>query len=145
LISRITLFYVWQFLCLSCYGQETVNFKQQTVDEGLVSNHINTIRKDEAGFVWFGTTTGLSGYDGYRMKSYSNTPHALSTLVNNAIIDLFMGFDQKLWVRTNKGKCIYDHTSDSFSWNVNSILVGKGFVAGDVRKIIMAERTSYVL
>lgn len=145
MISRITLFYVSLCLCFYCYGQETVNFKHLTVDEGLVSNHINTILKDEAGFLWFGTNTGLSRYDGYRFKSYSNKPNDVSSLINNAIIDLFMGFDQKLWVRTNKGNCIYEHTSDSFSWNVDSILVGKGFVAGDVRKIIMAERTSYVL
>lgn len=145
MISRITLFYVALCLCFSCYGQQTVNFKHLTVNEGLVSNHINTILKDGVGFLWFGTNTGLSRYDGHRFKSYSNKPNDVSSLINNAVIDLFMGFDQKLWIRTNRGNCIYEHASDSFLWNVDSILVGKGFVPGEVRKIIMAERSSYVL
>jgi signal transduction histidine kinase/ligand-binding sensor domain-containing protein/DNA-binding response OmpR family regulator len=145
MINRITVICISLFLFFCCYGQQTVNFKHLTVNEGLVSNHINTIVKDEMGFLWFGTNTGLSRYDGHRFKSYSNRPNNKTSLINNAVLHLFTGFDQKLWLRTNKGNCIYDHASDSFVWNVDSVLKDKGFVGGEVRKIVLSGKASYVL
>lgn len=145
MINSILLIFVSFLMYASCYGQQTVTFKHLTVNEGLVSNHIHTVIKDSRGFLWFGTNTGLSRYDGHRFKSYSNRPNDQTSLINNAIVGFFHGFDQQLWIRTNKGNCIYTHAREAFVWNVDSVLLAKGFVAGDVRKMITTAKRTYVL
>lgn len=145
MINRFPFFFVLMLVALYGYGQPTISFKHLTVDEGLVSNHINAIIKDEQGFLWCGTSTGLSRFDGYRFKSYSHRPHDAHALLDNNVQDLFIGFDQHLWVRTVKGNCVYDSERDIFHRNVDSILYAHKFPHGDVHKIIMANQMAYVL
>jgi len=40
-------------------------FRHLTTSNGLPSNSISTIIKDSDGFMWFGTSDGLTRYDGY--------------------------------------------------------------------------------
>lgn len=42
--------------------------------DGLIDLDISSIYQDSVGFIWFGTPTGLSRYDGRQMKNYSYDP-----------------------------------------------------------------------
>ncbi|MDP2362776.1 MAG: two-component regulator propeller domain-containing protein, partial [Ignavibacteria bacterium] len=48
-------------------------FKTYTVKDGLIGNRIRALMQDVKGFLWIGTTDGLSIYDGSKFKNYSET------------------------------------------------------------------------
>lgn len=58
--------------CLSgsLFAMEEILFNHLGVKDGLSSNEITCILKDQKGFMWFGTTSGLNRFDGYEFSRY---------------------------------------------------------------------------
>ena len=50
----------------------TVSKRQYTISDGIGSNTINDIVKDDNGFIWIATTGGITRFDGYNFVNYSN-------------------------------------------------------------------------
>ena len=46
----------------------------------LPSNEMTELYQDEDGFVWIGTTNGLSRYDGYRLQTFQTSPALRKTV-----------------------------------------------------------------
>ncbi|MCW3092605.1 MAG: Two component regulator propeller [Ferruginibacter sp.] len=60
-------------LFFGCYfnanGQNNpYNFSKVDIESGLSHNQVNAIYRDDVGFVWFGTNSGLNRFDGYNFK-----------------------------------------------------------------------------
>ena len=58
-----------------------------TMQDGLADNTITSIYKDDDGFMWFGTSNGLSHYDGRSIRNFKPTegyvlPWILLTLIS---------------------------------------------------------------
>src|SRR4051794_40449155 len=51
---------------------ERLPIRVYTADDGLAGDEINTILQDSRGFLWIGTNTGLSRFDGSRFVSYDS-------------------------------------------------------------------------
>jgi ligand-binding sensor domain-containing protein len=67
------MFYVYGFL-LPAYlhaQNNSYQFSHLDITNGLSDNQVNCIYKDEKGFMWFGTTSGLNRYDGISLKYLS--------------------------------------------------------------------------
>lgn len=72
------------FLFLTgCIFQEGYAFLDRdthilTMEDGLADNKVNCIYKDDDGFMWFGTSDGLSLYDGTQFKNFfvSSMPYS---------------------------------------------------------------------
>ena len=77
--------------------------KRITVDDGLPSNQIISIIQDGDGFMWMGTRSGLSRFDGTTFRTYNESidnPNSLSS----GFIELVMTDDeQRLWGLSNDG------------------------------------------
>lgn len=72
-------------LALSAARAERLPVRVYTVDDGLAGDEINTILQDSRGFLWIGTDTGLSRFDGSRFVSYEPlqglpSPHVTALL-----------------------------------------------------------------
>ncbi|MGO1243311.1 MAG: hybrid sensor histidine kinase/response regulator transcription factor [Sphingobacterium sp.] len=104
------------------HAQEQVHFKHLTVDDGLNSNHLQTITKDHDGYMWFGTATGLSKYDGKRFRVYHHDVLSSDGLPGNSVEEFFHGPDYSLWIKTSRGFCIYNKSTDSFISEIDSVL-----------------------
>jgi hypothetical protein len=50
---------------------EQLPINAYTTAEGLAHNHINRIRQDVRGFLWFCTDGGLTRFDGHDFVSYT--------------------------------------------------------------------------
>lgn len=52
-------------------GEMTVcNYSQFGTDQGLTSNSVNVVFRDNDGLLWVGTEDGLNSYDGYSLNRY---------------------------------------------------------------------------
>jgi ligand-binding sensor domain-containing protein/signal transduction histidine kinase len=64
---------------------ERLPVRVYTADDGLAGDEINTILQDSRGFLWIGTDTGLSRFDGTRFVGYDTrqglpSPHVTALL-----------------------------------------------------------------
>lgn len=118
---------------------QPIQFQQLNVEDGLSHNHVTSIIKDERGFLWFGTPSGLSRYDGHEIKVFRHTSNRPHSIVDSDILDLFIGPHNRLWVKTKQGMNIYDDRREQFTRNVDSVLQLMGL---PVAEILAIERTS---
>ncbi|RMD96848.1 MAG: hybrid sensor histidine kinase/response regulator, partial [Calditrichaeota bacterium] len=70
-----------------------------TTEQGLASNRVFSIIQDHAGNLWFGTSDGVSEYDGQHFRNYDKK-NGLSDLSVWAIAEVPEG---TLWFGTNRG------------------------------------------
>lgn len=68
----------------------------------LFSNEIFDIHQDKDGYMWIGTTDGLSRYDGVQLHTFRNDFEHANMLTDNTVVYMADN-DQYLWVGTAKG------------------------------------------
>ncbi len=97
-------------IILSCF---TLSAKNQprvefiNIDDGLPQNTVQSIEKDEFGFMWIGTDNGLCRYDGYSFEYYYSDGGD-SALWDNRILSLESDNDHSIWVTSQKGVQVLD-------------------------------------
>src|SRR6056297_2887001 len=74
--GRLFIFLILLSLSFQVIGQQHYT-RQLTINDGLPSNKIRDIYKDSRGFIWIGTSAGLTRYDGNHFKTYT-TDHGLA-------------------------------------------------------------------
>jgi signal transduction histidine kinase/ligand-binding sensor domain-containing protein len=75
-----------------------------TTAEGLTHNHINRIRQDSHGFLWFATDGGLSRFNGQTFIGYTVADGLPHPWVN----DLLEAGDGTWWLATDGGVVLFD-------------------------------------
>jgi len=111
------LFFV--LLCIShtLYAlASNVQFDQLQIsdEESLIS--IQSILKDQQGFIWIGTENGLHRYDAYQKVTFRHNPSSEASLSDNWITCLYEDKQGFLWIGTsNGGLNLYNKQSNSFS------------------------------
>jgi signal transduction histidine kinase/ligand-binding sensor domain-containing protein/CheY-like chemotaxis protein/HPt (histidine-containing phosphotransfer) domain-containing protein len=93
----------------------TLRFEHLSVDDGLAQESVLAIVQDLDGFMWFGTQSGLSRYDGYRFTNFRNVVGDPKSLVNNWARVLYVDRKGRLWIGTDGGLALYHPESASFS------------------------------
>lgn len=79
------------------------NFTNFTVKDGLAQSQVRDVCQDENGYLWIGTASGLSRYDGIEFVNYSID----DGLPDNNISKLFIDNEGHLWVATAGGVAQY--------------------------------------
>ena len=90
-------------------------FSRIDISKGLSNNEVNCILKDEKGFLWFGTRSGLDRYDGYEFKVFKHDLRDTTTISDEEIEQIFEGPDHKLWINTKSTLVIYDLLTEKFN------------------------------
>ena len=81
----------------------TFVFEHYTQENGLSNNQVQVIFQDIRGFMWFGTSQGLSRFDGYRFRIFENDPSDSTSLQGNLIRSVFQHSNGELYVGTENG------------------------------------------
>ena len=104
-----------------------------SVKDGLSCNTIKSVEQDRDGFIWLATSNGMSRYDGYRFKNYSEFDYQ-GTSQSNSSISLIMKDENygHIWgYSSNSILCCYDletaHFSDYFHIDNTTQLLSKRF------------------
>lgn len=91
--ATILLLAVIIFISLPSFGQQ-YNYQQYNLKDGLAGLTVYSIAQDHDGFLWIGTETGLSRFDGKNFKNYTVS----DGLPDNEIIKVFVDSKNRIWI-----------------------------------------------
>jgi signal transduction histidine kinase/ligand-binding sensor domain-containing protein/DNA-binding response OmpR family regulator len=144
MVYRILFACLLSFSILPLFAQQALyQFSRVGINEGLSNNQINCILKDDKGFMWFGTMSGLNRYDGYSFKTFRHNLRDSTSISDNYIIGMFPGPDNKLWVNTRNGISIYDPLKESFDNTAGLALKQYAIPNVSVTAIIKGKQGNY--
>ncbi len=101
-------------------------FSRIDISQGLSNNEVNCIFRDETGFIWFGTRSGLDCYDGYSFKIFKHDLRDSNSITDEEIDQIFQGPDHKLWINTKSGLVTYDLLTEKFDHHPQTFLKNIG-------------------
>lgn len=81
------------FISRYSYAQE-YNYQHYDLTSGLTGINVYAIVQDHDGFLWVGTETGLSRFDGKRFKNYTTK----DGLPDNEVLKLYVDAKNRVWV-----------------------------------------------
>ncbi|MBO9684871.1 MAG: hypothetical protein J7502_19735, partial [Flavisolibacter sp.] len=83
---------------------QSLSYSTYTIKDGLAGNQVYSIIQDNEGFIWFGTETGVSRFDGSTFRNYT----IRDGLPDNAIIRVFPDSRGRVWlIPFNKSVCYF--------------------------------------
>ncbi|HZY35027.1 MAG TPA: two-component regulator propeller domain-containing protein [Mucilaginibacter sp.] len=112
-------------LCFAAITKAQSNqfqFSHLNINSGLSHNNVTCIFKDNQGFMWFGTLSGLNRYDGYKFKIFKHSMSDSTSLDDDYIVSISEGPGNKLWIETRDGFNIYDPSTEKFGHNITGYL-----------------------
>lgn len=108
--------------------------QRYSVKDGLPGTHIHHLYQDSYGFLWIGSTSGLSRFDGKNFKNYGHS----QGLENLYVLGTYEDKQQRLWIGTTdkifqlKGNHLFKHTvenDEKFDWIYQFTEVNKSLLA----------------
>lgn len=139
---RLTLHTALLLACLFSINmraqvEETpLDFHSISIRDGLAGNQVNVITKTGDGYIWIGTTSGLSRFDGYHCRNFFAQAGNPLALGNDCVLEIMEDRDGKLWIETSVGYSLYDPLTESFDSNPLEKLESNG-IKGYVRRIFI--------
>ncbi len=129
-LSQAALFIIIVLLCsIQSFGQ-SYYFDQYSVKEGLGDSKVYDIIQGENDYLWMGTLSGVSCFDGIKFKNFTSQ----DGLADNGVRAIYQDNDKNIWfghtgggVTRFDGKTFesLDITSITFSSDVTSIIQDK--------------------
>lgn len=95
----VLLIFILSFIVSDDFVQaQQKSFRLYTKNDGLLSNHIQSIFQDEDGFIWFANFGGISIYDGHQFINYTAENGGIS---DNIVFGFFKKSKNETWVIEN--------------------------------------------
>jgi serine phosphatase RsbU (regulator of sigma subunit)/ligand-binding sensor domain-containing protein len=136
-LRKISL--TWIIICLTGIAAQSQsiqnNFTHFTEMDGLPSNETHMIIQDHLGYIWIGTSNGLSRYDGYEFLNYSPVPNDTNFLQVSVIHSLYEDSRGDIWIGAVGGLTRFDREKEKFklySYNQYEREPGKTFTVGSM-------------
>nr|HMS44075.1 hypothetical protein [Pyrinomonadaceae bacterium] len=106
------------FLCpafIFCFAvrAEKLPLKNYSSADGLASDVVNKIVADSRGFLWFCTADGISRFDGYKFKNYTQE----QGLPHRSIDDFLETKDGDYLMATSNGLAVFNPNGKAYRWN----------------------------
>src|SRR4030042_3781428 len=91
-------------------------FDHLTTTDGLSQDKIICLLRDQTGFLWIGTETGLNKYDGKNIKIYKHDPDNPNSISNSFAQALLEDANGVLWIATYGGGLNkFDRITETFT------------------------------
>ena len=88
--------------------------KMFSIEDGLPADPIYSITQDHLGYVWMGTSFGLSRYDGYEFQNYVTDLTDSTGLQGHKISCILETEDGNLWLGSDQGLHFFDRGREQF-------------------------------
>ncbi|HUX58987.1 MAG TPA: two-component regulator propeller domain-containing protein [Bacteroidales bacterium] len=93
---------------------QNFKFDHLTIDDGLSSNRIRSIFRDNKDYLWIGTDVGLDRYDSYQIKKYRYGKNQPGTISSDILTCIYEDKEKNLWFGTYEGLNLYNPSGDNF-------------------------------
>ena len=124
-----------------------VIFSRITKKEGLASNTVFQVTRDQQGFLWLATQNGLQRYDGHRFLTFRHIPGQAASIPVNGINQIFLDKKGRLWLVFDKTTGVFN-TSDFtfFSTPITTpvMMIRKIMEDGEGRVLVFADGKQFV-
>jgi ligand-binding sensor domain-containing protein len=119
LFAKYCAVFILSIFSLVLHAQQ-IKTRYLGIENGLSNNAVCSIFQDHNGFMWFGTYDGLSRYDGYSFKTFSNIIGDSTSIGSNNINAIDEDASHFLWIGGQKGLNVYNPvTSKLFRPSLN--------------------------
>jgi two-component sensor histidine kinase len=121
MIKFLKIILLFFFACIGAnsFCQDiNYTFHNYTLKDGLAGNNVYCATQDKEGFIWFGTETGLSRFDGSHFKNYT----VADGLPDNEIINIFTDRKGRIWLVPFKKSLSYIYKRKIYNSANDSIL-----------------------
>ncbi len=100
-LNKATLLLIYIFLSLASATAREINVKHThySTENGLTSNAISDIEKDNKGFIWISTWNGLCRFDGFNFQKYATGQMSGIPFLHNRILDIYPDREGNIWLR----------------------------------------------
>ena len=138
--------YLILLLCLPYISRtQEYSYTHYDITDGLAGSVVYCITQDKDGFLWMGTETGVSRFDGTHFKSYSVT----DGLPDIEVLNMFGDSKGRVWMAPfRKSVCYYykgqihNQDNDSLLQRVHLRKNVENFAEDAAGNILMQERTA---
>lgn len=117
-IAYLFILLINALLSAECIADGKTNiqsFDYYSQEDGLPNNQVQCIFQDREGWIWLGTSQGLSRFDGYRFVNFLNDPEDTASLSGRLVRVIFETSDGRLFVGTeNGGLNLFDRDREKF-------------------------------
>ena len=111
----MTMNLIYSPLILADWKTNVLSFDYFSQADGLPNNQIQCIYQDRKGWIWLGTSQGISRFDGYRFVNFIPSPDDTTSLSGNLVRVIFEDSKGNLFVGTeNGGLNIFDREKERF-------------------------------
>ncbi|MFY0607171.1 MAG: hypothetical protein JXR10_10665 [Cyclobacteriaceae bacterium] len=90
------------------------NYTHFTLRSGIPTGFISTIVEDRYGYIWIGTTAGMSKFDGYSFENNTQKVKDSTTLKGSYICRILDYNSSTMIVATTEGLNVFDRATESF-------------------------------
>jgi signal transduction histidine kinase/ligand-binding sensor domain-containing protein/DNA-binding response OmpR family regulator len=125
------------FIGNSLYAQ--TNFHQLNQSNGLASNSVQSITKDENGFLWMAVPMGLQRYDGTNVVLFPSIP-ALNEFSIQRIINAPGNY---LLLQLDNGWALFNLNTYQYSLHLDTYLKKLGLPEGEILEVFLDNRKRY--
>ena len=123
-IYLFVLFWIVSFQ--NSIGQSSYVFHHLGTSNGLSNNFVKSILRDNYGFLWIGTESGLNRYDGYGFKVNSMHSRVSNMLSSNDIFGLQEDGSGNIWIDLGYTYMVYKRDKDYFLSDTKQVLLNLG-------------------
>ncbi len=99
----------------SVHAENTNSFLNYSISDGLVHKTVNCIVQDRDGFVWIGTSNGISRFDSYNFRNFKHSASNPRSLHGTSVYAIVESLDGKLWISTENGIEYFDKKTEIFA------------------------------
>lgn len=112
----ISALFLWG--TMACWSQQSQSSRMQRISvvDGLTSNNVYCIKQDKKGYIWFGTESGLSRYDGYRFVNFTQLSPDRNEATDRRVGEIFFLQGGKILkaITSTKDTVIYNVETNRF-------------------------------
>ncbi len=91
------------------------NFRHLNVENGLANNIVYHFLQDSRGYMWLGTRSGITVFDGIRTINFQHEDQDKKSLAGNFITRILEDSSQRIWIGNNAGIDLFNPGDNSFT------------------------------
>lgn len=94
---------------------QDITFNHLTTNDGLSQFSVNSLYRDEKGFIWIGTREGLNRYNGNEIKTYKLQKNDPNSLFCNTVLRIAGNGNGKIYLLCTEGVSEFDTEQEKFT------------------------------